>query len=99
MTNLVPASDIERIVGTHRRNTDHIARAVSDEQTVYILHSHQCKDRRDDLRDCPFSRALDNGINLDEWAESMDRPVSVGIREDVIGRPRLVPANKAFGGA
>ena len=38
-------------------------------------------------------------ISLDEWAESMDRPVSVGIREDVIGRPRLVPANKAFGGA
>lgn len=77
MTNLVPATDIEQIVGAVRHPTLHVARAVSAEQTVYILHSQQCLDSGRDLRQCPFSLALDNGIDLDDWSASQDIAVIV----------------------
>ena len=54
MSNLVPAEDIERIVGAQRHASRHYGRAVSAEQTVYILHSQQCKDSGIDLCDCEF---------------------------------------------
>lgn len=88
MTNLVPTEDIERIVGARRDATMHQARAVSAEQTVYILHSQECLDRGRDLRQCPFSLALDNGIRTDEWVE--DEPVVV-IIEGAFEDTRLVP--------
>lgn len=84
MTNLVPADQIERIVGVARDPIDHWARAVSAEQTVYILHSQQCKDSTPDLRDCPFSLALDDGIEIADWVE--DEPVIVSVEDG-----RLVP--------
>lgn len=59
MTNFVPADQIERIVGARRHATHHLGRAVSAEQAVYILHSVACKDSGLDLRECPFSLALD----------------------------------------
>ena len=77
MSDLVPAEDIEGIVGVPRHATEHWARAVSAEQTVYILHSHKCLDSGIDLRDCRFSLALDNGIRQNEWIE--DEPVPVEI--------------------
>lgn len=79
MTDLVPAEDIERIVGVERHPTRHYARAVSAEETVYILHSHRCKDRGIDLRECLFSKALDKGIDPEDWVGAMDRPVQVSI--------------------
>jgi hypothetical protein len=85
MAELVPADQIEAIVGVDRHPTDHYARAVSAEQTVYILHPRSCLDLGIDLRDCPYSLALDRGINVEQWIE--DAPVIVTIR----GR-RLVPA-------
>lgn len=42
MTERVPADEIENIVGRKRSVKDHYARAVSAEQTVYILHSREC---------------------------------------------------------
>lgn len=84
MSDVVPAEDIERIVGVPRHPILHIARAVSAEQTVYILHSKSCLDAYDDLRDCPWSLALDNGIDVGQWEE--DAPLAVGILDD-----RLVP--------
>lgn len=89
MSALVPAGDIERIVGVDRHDTLHYARAVSDEQTVYILHSRKCVDSGIDLRKCRFSLALDNGIRLAEWVE--DEPCVV----EIIGAfdtTRLAPA-------
>ena len=88
MSDLVPAEDIEQIVGVERHETDHYARAVSAEQTVYILHSWACLDSGRDLRRCPISLALDNGIRLHEWTE--DVPVKVRI-EGVFENTRLVP--------
>ena len=69
MTDLVPAEDIERIVGAKRHPSRHLARAVSAEQRVYILHSQKCLDSGIDLRACPYALALDNGIRLSEWHE------------------------------
>jgi len=88
MTNLVPTEDIEAIVGVPRHETQHYARAVSAEQTVYILHSHECLNSGRDLRECPLSLALDNGIDLDEWVE--DQPVKVMV-QGVYEFTRLVP--------
>lgn len=79
MTDIVPAEDIQRIVGTYRREHLHVARAVSADQRVYILHSKACLSIRPDLRECPWSLALDEGIDLDEWVE--DVPLTVGIKD------------------
>jgi hypothetical protein len=71
MSDLVPADRIERIVGASRHPTDHIGRAVSSERTVYILHSRECRDSGIDLRECPYSLALDRGIGLSGWKEDV----------------------------
>lgn len=86
MSELVPADQIEAIVGITRQDSEHYARAVSSEQTVYILHSRDCLNSGIDLRDCPFSLALDNGIDLDVWQELQDRPVHV-----MVDHAELVP--------
>lgn len=86
MSDLVPAEDIERIVGIARHPTGHFGRAVSAEQTVYILHSRECLDSGIDLRDCRFSEALDRGIWAQAWADHEDMPVCLMILQD-----RLVP--------
>ena len=77
MSELVHPDRIEEIVGAKRRATDHIARAVSAEQEVYILHSQECRDGTPDLRTCPFSIALDQGIEPGVFI--VDVPVLVGI--------------------
>ncbi len=84
MSNVVPASEIEAIVGIERHATKHYARAVSAEQTVYILHSQACRAEITDPGDCPWSIALDDGIDPAEWDE--DAPVEVRVRNG-----RLLP--------
>lgn len=86
MSDLVDASQIERIVGVKRHRQAHYGRAVSAEQTVYILHSQRCLDSGIDLRDCRFSRALDQGIRPSSWEGHEDVPVGLGVWQD-----RLVP--------
>lgn len=61
MTDLVDPADIERIVGRGRSFSDHYARYVASEDRIYILHSQQCVDKTPDLRNCPYSIALDDG--------------------------------------
>lgn len=92
MSALVDPTAIERIVGAQRHATRHIGRAVEAEQMVYILHSHACKDSGIDLRECPFSLALDEGINPPQWVTARDtgKPVML----EVIGG-RLVPTGYA----
>lgn len=81
MSELVDPAEIERIVGVLRHPTKHWARAVSEEQTVYILHSQECKDTQDDLRDCQFSIALEAGLEdvWKYWEDLQDTPVAVRI--------------------
>ncbi len=78
MTDLVPTDQIERIVGARRHPHQHLGRAVSAEQTVYILHSERCRDSGIDLRDCAYSKALDNGIDPDWWKGHEDQAVALG---------------------
>jgi hypothetical protein len=90
VTDIVPAGDIERIVGVPRHATEHWGRAVSAEQQVYILHSQEClDDPRWGLEDCLLSLALDQGIDLADWVE--DVPVRLGVRSNA-WRDWLIPA-------
>jgi hypothetical protein len=80
VSDLVPSDRIEAIVGVSRHPSEHWGRAVSAEQTVYILHSAACRDSGIDLRDCDYSIALDNGINdLSDWIGREDTPVQLSI--------------------
>lgn len=73
MTRLVDPGSVEEIVGVRRHLERHYARAVTAEQQIVILHSWRCRDANPDLRECPFSRALDAGIEPDQWPD--DTPV------------------------
>lgn len=95
MTDTVPTEDIERLVGAKRDANLHQARAVSAEQTVYILHSQKCLDSGIDLRGCRYSLALDNGIRQREWVE--DEAVVVEVR-GAFDQTRLVPVLGAASG-
>jgi hypothetical protein len=82
MSNLVPAEEIEQIVGARRHAHQHLGRAVTSEETVYVLHSQRCKDSGIDLRECEWSWALDNGIDPADWRGFEDRPVVLAIIKD-----------------
>lgn len=82
MTRSESDDKIEGIVGASRHPDRHIGRAVSSEQRVYILHSGRCFNRGGDLRLCPYSLALDAGIEPESWTE--DVPVLLSI--DCVGR-------------
>jgi hypothetical protein len=84
MSDLVPTEDIERIVGVARHRKAHYGRAVSSQQTVYILHSKECKDSGIDLRDCRFSTALDEGIRMESWTGVEDVPVMLGVWQGLL---------------
>lgn len=86
MSDLVSSQDIERIVGAARGYHVHYARAVSSEQTVYILHSRDCLDSRCDLRDCRYSLALNRGICEEDWSGFEDVAVVLAIQDG-----RLIP--------
>ena len=86
MSEIVPASEIEQLVGIGRHHAAHYGRAVSAEQTFYILHSQACLRDSFDLRVCDFSLALDRGIDEYEWSDDMDSAVQL-----VIFKGRLVP--------
>ncbi|WP_402465741.1 hypothetical protein [Isoptericola aurantiacus] len=94
MSDLVDPQDIEAIVGVKRHPTDHYGRAVSAEEQVYVLHSAACKVSTPDLRDCPYSIALDRGITANgtwnSWRRLLDRPVVLHIRYDGTLVPDLV---------
>lgn len=93
MSEEVPMHMIGRIVGAERHDTKHIARAVSEEEVVFILHSANCESFEYGLplTSCKYSVALTRGINLDNWEDFLDVPVFV----DVNLEGRLVPTGFA----
>ena len=103
MSDLVPPDKIEEIVGARRHDYLHFGRAVSAEQTVYVLHPRACVDSGRDLRDCSWSWALDNGIDADDdWVGYLDRPILLAKRKGHGGYvlvPRDLPAPATPGGA
>lgn len=92
MTEQVPADRIEELVGIDRHPTLHYARIDTESDRVFILHSGLCLSRRDDLRTCPYSRALDKGIDLLAWGGLEDVTVVVRLRRSrTLGGTRLTP--------
>jgi hypothetical protein len=91
VADLVDPAEIEAIVGVERHPTEHWGRAVSAEGTVYILHSQDCRDSGIDLRECPYSVALDRGIEhpypWTGWRRVQDRAVRLDL-----SRGYLMPA-------
>lgn len=79
MSERVPANEIERIVGKTRHSRIHYGRAVSSEQTIYILHSQNCLEENPDLRECDFSVAMDNGLDMNVWEKHQDSAVVLSI--------------------
>ena len=75
MSDIVPTDEVEDIVGAERHEWAHLGRAVSGQQRVYILHSKRCVNEGVDLRDCAYSKALDEGIELGEWEDWEDQLV------------------------
>lgn len=91
MADLVDPTEIETLVGAKRHPAQHLARAASEAKKVYILHSRRCLAKYTlladgDLRDCAYSKALDNGIEMADWADHEDKPVALAIYHD-----RLIP--------
>ncbi len=75
MTDRVPADRIEALVGAQRHQREHIIRGDYNTGRAYILHPTECLDRYSDLRDCPWSLALDRA---DVWLSS-DEPSFVRV--------------------
>lgn len=86
MADLVPSDEIEGIVGAKRHFAQHLGRAVSETETVYVLHSEQCLESGIDLLECEWTKILERGIDPDDWAGFEDRPVALAVR-----RGRLFP--------
>ena len=90
-TNLVPAEEIERIVGTRRRQQWHIGHAESITETFFIMHSFECLEEYEDLRECPYSRRLGrHGIDLGIWGDLQDRPVPIILGGDDLDSPNIL---------
>ena len=88
MSDLVDPAIIEAVVGTKRSKTLHYGIAMSDTGLFYILHSELCLSLHDDLRDCPFSIALDKGPGLVEEDVTLilytnDNGVLFGVRSEL----------------
>lgn len=78
MTSLVSPTEIESIVGIRRSKTDHYGRAYANTLEFYILHSQDCVDSINDLRDCEWSLNLDKGVSPKLWREALEKPVVLG---------------------
>ena len=59
MTALEDPDTIEAKVGAKRSKSKHLARFVSEDERIYLMHSAQCVEITSDLRECAFSLALD----------------------------------------
>lgn len=88
MSELADPKRIEAVVGVKRASV-HVARIVTTEERLYILHSHACVAQRRDLRECPYSLALDKGIDPEVWVGHHDVPICITIDPD----GRLIPAS------
>jgi len=85
MTELVNPTQIEEIVGVKRDPVRHYGRVITDTQTFYILHSKECVDSGIDLRECPYSKALDTyGIDEDFWLGYTNVPITLVIEWGIL---------------
>lgn len=83
MSELVDPTQVATIFGIERHETDHYGHAITDTEEVFILHSAECRATTPDLRDCPYSVALDRGIEhplpWTGWRRVLDTPIRLEI--------------------
>ena len=92
MTDLVPTNEIEAIVGIARHPSYHFGRNSTGDEKIYILHSQECLDREADLRDCPFSVALDAGVEESDWTgDRANRPLRLELWHGMLIPAELAP--------
>lgn len=83
MTEKVDPQRIEQLVGARRHPAQHRGRWDTSAGQIYILHSGYCLMAFKDLRQCPYSIALDELVR--DWSEGSrwddypDRPVALYI--------------------
>lgn len=83
MIRTIPSDQAEGFVGAERLEFVHVGLASSSDERVYVLHSARClrirQELREELTECVFSTALENGIDLAAWRGFEDTPVSLSI--------------------
>lgn len=89
MSIQIPDRYAEAIVGAPRHPYLHLGRGVSFQRHLYILHSEECRRNLDDLRECRYSLAFDNGLSEEDWREYLDRTVGLYVSSDK--SPSLLP--------
>jgi len=74
MAEKMTPEDVDRVFssrGVNRHTNVHVAIALSEDQTVYVLHSKKCLERTGGRFDCEFTDALQWGIEVDDWVEDV----------------------------
>lgn len=89
MSSLVPANQIEQLVGARRHPLYHFICGRSADGLAYILHPDECRAMWDDLRDCPWSLALDRRT----YYLPPDEPFIVRYRQGELEVSGPVPAD------
>ena len=82
MSDKVDPMTIEAFVGVKRHATEHWGKAYSATDRMYVLHSEECRAAYDDLRECPYSLALDKAAAegaMEGWV-TFDEPTRLAIR-------------------
>lgn len=84
MSKKVDPSAIEKIVGAPRNRKAHFGKLMSDEDRMYIMHSHECVRDNEDLRQCKFSLAMDRNMPEAIWNKYADKTVLLGVMEGAL---------------
>lgn len=81
MSEIVSPDEIQKAVGGAERDYWlHIGYANTPLDRFYIMHAHTCLSQYTDLRECPYSKALDKqGISADWWEDWYNRPVYLAL--------------------
>jgi hypothetical protein len=55
----------------------HYGTVTPSENRIYLIHSEQCHVHYDELRECPYSVALTNGIDEESWVFDVTVPLEI----------------------
>lgn len=82
MTQLVDPKKIESLVGATRHGTLHLGRWNTENDRIYILHSHKCVRSGIDLRECPYSQCMTAGAFSHTWSQHPNSTVVLSIQRN-----------------
>ena len=89
MVNIIPPDEIEELVGSARLFDKHVGRVITAERRFVLMHSEQCLQEYDDLRDCPYSQSMQSNFYSGRWESHRDEAMLVELdRETGVLYPR-----------